>query len=329
MRFGIPILWLIALTLAAAAQSDDLPSPTPIPYTPEPRQIQWRLGFDLGNLTILETPELNPDSNYQAAITEAERILSRPGLSYGLALLPFMKVKVRTEQFVNPRQWTIMDLQGRTRPKNFQGLGVFMGTRMTSTEGGYHLVSVAAMPSDPFIGVRQEPFDGDLVFGFAGNLKSKHIRTKFSETKWENLLPVEDAADLPAGYEAIKQLLDDSTADGQQRFIYGTSIEALIRNQVRKLWLLNYSHPDTTMGKHPWGIFLEQSGSLEPLYMYKPAATEDQFVAYFVASLDLDGDGTDELVVEASYRLGTSFKVISGSGGKYRETYTSYYRGPA
>jgi hypothetical protein len=329
MKFVIPIICFIALTLAAGAQSDDLPSPTIVPYTPEPHQIQWRIGFDLGNLTVLETPELNPENNFKAAVSEADRILSRPGLSYGLGLLPFVKVKVRTEQFVNPRQWTIMDLQGRTKQKNFQGLGVFMGARMTSTEGGYHLVSLAAMPSDPFIGVRQEPFDGDLVFGFAGNLKSKHIRTKFSETKWENLLPVEDAADLPAGYEATKQLLDESDGDGQQRFIYGTSIEALIRNQVRKLWLLNYSHPDTAMGKHPWGIFLEQSGILEPLYIYKPSASEEQYVAYFVASLDLDGDGTDELVIEASYRLGTSFKVISAIGGKYRETYTSYYRGPA
>ena len=329
MRFGIAILCLIALTLAAGAQSDDLPSPTAVPYTPEPRQVQWRLGFDLGNLTILETPELNPDRDSKSAITEAERILPRPGLSYGLALLPFMKVKLRTEQLVNPRQWTILDLQGRAKQKNFQGLGVFMGSRMTSTEGGFHLVSVAAMPSDPFIGVRQEPFDGDLVFGFAGNLKSKHIRTKFSETKWENLLPVEDAADLPAGYEAAKQLIAEPNGDGQQRFIYGTSIEALIQNRISKLWLLNYSHPDTTMGTHPWGIFLERSGSLEPLYVYKPSPSEEQYVAYFVASVDLDGDGTDELVIEASYRLGTSFKVISGSGGKYRETYTSYYRGPA
>ena len=163
MRFGIAIVCLIALTLAAGAQSDDLPSPTAVPYTPEPRQVQWRLGFDLGNLTILETPELNPDRDFKSAITEAERILPRPGLSYGLALLPFMKVKLRTEQLVNPRQWTILDLQGRAKQKNFQGLGIFMGSRMTSTEGGFHLVSVAAMPSDPFIGVRQEPFDGDLV----------------------------------------------------------------------------------------------------------------------------------------------------------------------
>ena len=117
-------------------------------------------------------------------------------------------------------------------------------------------------------------------------------------------------ADLPAGYEAAKQLIDDPNGDGQQRFIYGTSIEALIQNRISKLWLLNYSHPDTAMGTHPWGIFLERSGGLEPLYVYKPSPSEEQYVAYFVASVDLDGDGTDELVIEASYRLGTSFKVI-------------------
>jgi hypothetical protein len=334
MRFWIPILGLTALTaltaltIGAVAQTDD-PSPTPVPYTPEPKQVQWRIGFDLGNVTLLETPELNPENDFKAAMSEAERVLPHPGLSFGLALLPFMKVNVQTQHLVNPRQWTILDLQGKTRQKAFQGIGVFMGTRMTSTEGGYHLVSIAAMPIDPFVGLRKEPFPGDLVFGFAGNLKSKHLRTKFSETKWENLLPVEDPAGLPAGYEAAKQLLEEHDADGQQRFLYGTSIEALIRNRVSKLWLLNYSHPDTTMGTHPWGIFLEQSDKLEPLYIHKPAASDEQYVAYFVASLDLEGDGTDELVIEASYRLGTAFKVISAPDGKYRESYTSYYRGPA
>ena len=41
------------------------------------------------------------------------------------------------------------------------------------------------------------------------------------------------------------------------------------------------------------------------------------------------GDGTDELVVEASYRIGTAFKVISMVDGKYQEIFTSYYRGPS
>jgi hypothetical protein len=29
-----------------------------VPFTPEPRSTQWRIGFDLGNAVILETPEL-------------------------------------------------------------------------------------------------------------------------------------------------------------------------------------------------------------------------------------------------------------------------------
>jgi hypothetical protein len=292
------------------------------------------LGFDLGNAVILEAPELNPEGNFKMAVNEAERILTHPSLSFGLALLPFMKVNVRREQLVNPKQWTVMDLEGRTRQRSFQGIGVFMGSRMTTTEGGYHLVSVAAMPAEPFMGVRQEASGENLIFALAGNLKSKHVRTKFSETKWENSLPVENPADVPAGYETAKQLLEDSNDNAKpeagQRFLYGTSIEALIRNRLSKLWLLNYSHPDTTIGTHPWGIFLEQSdGALEPLYIYKPSASEQQYVAYFVASVDLNGDGTDELVIEASYRLGTAFKVISAPNGKYQETYTSYYRGPA
>ncbi|PYS13936.1 MAG: hypothetical protein DMG15_09565 [Acidobacteria bacterium] len=329
MRFSIAILCFVTLVIRASAQTDDAPSPTAVPFTPEPRQSQWRIGFNMGNVTILETPELNPDNDFKAAVREAERLLPRPVLSFGLALLPFMKVNVDTRQLVNPRQWTILDLEGKSTAKSFQGIGIFMGTQMTSTEGGYHLVSMASMPSDPFLGVRKEPFSGNLIFGIAGNVKTKHLRTKLFETKWENLLPVEDPATLPAGYEAAKELLDDKNSSPQQRFIYGTSIEALVRGRVAKLWLLNYSHPDTTIGTHPWGIFLEQSGRLEPLYINKPSVSDEQYVAYFVASLDLDGDSTDELVLEASYRLGTAFKVISASGGNYRETYTSYYRGPA
>ena len=205
-----------------------------------------------------------------------------------------------------------------------------MGRRLASNEGGYHLVSLPAMAINPFLGLRREPAAEDLIFGFAGQLKGKlQIHTKLSETKWENLLPVEDPTNLPAGYLSAKELLDDHSSDGQQRFLYGTSIEALIHNRINKLWLLNYSHPDTTVGSHPWGIFLEENGRLQPLYIYKPSTPDDPYVAYFIASVDLDQDGNDELVVEASYRIGTAYKVISNSGGKYQEILTSYYRGPA
>src|SRR5262249_801451 len=155
------------------------------------------------------------------------------------------------------------------------------------------------------------------------------IHTRLSETKWENLLPVEDPSGLPADFESAKKLLDDHPSDAHQRFLYGTSIEALIRNQVHKLWLFNYSHPDTTLGNHPWGVFLEEDGHLQPLYIFKSTNSADPYVAYFTAALDLDRDGTDELIIEASYRIGTAYKVISSVGGKYQEVFSSYYRGPA
>jgi hypothetical protein len=262
---------------------------------------------------------------------EAERVLKDPLLAFGLALLPASKVTVRTDRLVNPRQWTVLNLLGKTDRRAFQTLGVFMGRRMTSTEGGYHLVSVPAIPTNPFVALRREPAPKDLIFGFAGRIRGKLlVHTKLSETKWENLLPVEDPADLPPGYLSARELLDDQPSAGSpQRFIYGTSIEAAIGNRVSKLWLLNYSHPDTTLGSHPWGVFVESAGGLQPLYVHKPTGSDDPFVAYFVASLDLNQDGNDELVIEASYRIGTAYKVISNVGGKYQEILTSYYRGPA
>ena len=319
-----------AIGAAAIAQVGSLPSQTPVPFTQEPRQLQWRIGFDLGNAAILETPELNPENDFKLAMKEAARIFPASYLSYGLAFLPFPKVNTRSQQLVNPRQWTILDLRGKTSRKSFTTLGVFMGRLMTTTEGGYHLVSLAEAPVDPFLGVRKEPAPQDLIFGFAGPMKGRiQLRTKLEETKWKDLLPAEDPADLPAGYEAAKQLLDDHTAGDQKRYLYGTSIEALVKGRLSKLWLLNYSHPDTTIGSHPWGIFVEEAGGLQPLYIFKPAPSSEPYVAYFTASLDLNQDGSDELVVEASYRIGTAFKVISLAGGKYQETFTSYYRGPA
>jgi hypothetical protein len=328
MRAFLAGLSLLALAIAGSAQVDDIPSPSPVPHTTQPRQLQWRIGFDLGNATILETPELNPDGDYKRAVSDAQHVIKSALLSFGLALLPYSKMEISDLRLVNPKDWTILDLHNKTTRKSFQYLGVFMGTRMTTTEGGYHLVSLAVPAQDAFLGTRKEPAPGDLIFGFSGPIKRRlQLRTKLAETKWENLLPVEDPTALPAGYEAAKQLLDDHKDEGP-RYLYGTSIEATVGNRLSTAWLLNYSHPDTTKGTHPWGIFVEEEGGLRPLYIYKPSGIDEPFVAYFTASLDLNQDGADEFVVEASYRVGTAYKVISSVNGKYQEVFTSYYRGP-
>lgn len=319
----------LVLGVAATAQNDDPPAPTPVPFTAQPRQTQWRIGFDLGNVSVLETPELNPQNDFRLAIRETQRVLPKSLLSFGLALLPFSQISIETSGLVNPRQWIIVDLHGNVKHRTFQGIGVFMGTKLASEEGGYHLVSIPLMPSNPFLGLRKEPSSEDLIFAFAAPTKTKlQVRTKLSETPWQNLLPVEDPTQLPAGYETARQVLDQNDHDDHRRFLYGTSIEASIQRRISRLWLLNYSHPDTSIGSHPWGIFLEMPGGLEPLYVFKPSDSDRHYVAYLLAAIDLNQDGTDELVVEATYHNGTAYKVISATGNKYQEVYTSYYRGP-
>src|SRR5262245_54111777 len=105
MRYVISLVCAIALAAAAVAQNDSPPSPTPVPFTPDPHQLQWRLGFNLGNAMILETPELNPENDFHSAVSEAERIIPRPTLAFGLALLPFTKLDIKDRQLINPRQW--------------------------------------------------------------------------------------------------------------------------------------------------------------------------------------------------------------------------------
>src|SRR5262249_29249646 len=94
----IPLVSCIAVAVAAFAQTEDPPAPTAVPFTAEPHQLQWRIGFDLGNVVILETPELNPENDTKSATREAERMLPHPLLAFGLALLPASKVNVRTQQ---------------------------------------------------------------------------------------------------------------------------------------------------------------------------------------------------------------------------------------
>jgi len=46
-----------------------------------------------------------------------------------------------------------------------------------------------------------------------------------------------------------------------------------------------------------------------------------------VAAIDLNGDGSDELVVGAVYYEGSSYKVFSFHEGKFVEVYDSFYHG--
>src|SRR4030095_11949157 len=107
-QWFFPFACCITLAAVAIAQVEDVPTPTRVPFTPDPRQLQWGSGVDLGNAVILETPELNPQSDSRSAVREAERVLRTPFLDFGLGLVPVSSVAIQNQQLVNPRQWTVL-----------------------------------------------------------------------------------------------------------------------------------------------------------------------------------------------------------------------------
>src|SRR5262245_9815665 len=108
-------LFMLAAVVAAQTPSDEAP------VTPPPARPEWRLGFDLGNMTILETPELQPENNGEYSIA-----------NFRLRWISLSKTRIDSAKLVNPRQWAVLDQHGNVRQREFRWLAAV---------GGYYLVS--------------------------------------------------------------------------------------------------------------------------------------------------------------------------------------------
>jgi hypothetical protein len=291
------LLLLVAVTVSIAAQTEEQ-----APVTPPPPKPEWRLGFDLGNMTILETPELQPENNgeYSAA-------------NFRLSWISLSKTRIDAARLVNPRQWAVLDQHGNVRQREFRWLAAV---------GGYYLVSTTAAQIAG-LQPQQTPRPENVVFGVAGlNGPPPQVRTRLTQTAWKNDAPIERADDLPQNYQAVRQALYANAPDADRRVVYGSSMLALVEGRVAKLWLLNYADPDLFRGTRPWGVFKETPAGLIPVFISRGG----KYHADLFAGIDADRDGNDDLVVEARYATGTSYKVIALMDGVYREVRDTYYR---
>src|SRR5262245_33630163 len=239
---------LVVLILLAVSEQQ-------VPVTPAPATPEWRLGFDLGNMVILEAPELNPGNNEENSTSDLR-----------LNVLAFSNTRVDSSRLLNTRQWAVLDQHGNVRQREFRWLGAF---------AAYYLVWSPAIQTVGPIRPQQAPSQDRIVFGVAGLPgPPPQVRTRLTQTPWKNEAPVESPDDLPVGYTEAKQDLRSSPLNGLHPVVYGSSMLALVRKRVEKLWLLNYGDPDLTRGTHPWGIFMETSTGLNALYVYRPPGND-------------------------------------------------------
>jgi hypothetical protein len=323
----VAVACLLLSAALAVAQTDS--GGDEVPATAAPPTPEWRLGFDLGNLVILETPELNPGGNEAAARRVAQALLPDTPAALVLNVLPFLKVPTESRGLLNTRQWAVMDQHGNVRQREFRWLAVLQGQAATA-RGGYHLASGAAVRAPGPIVPDRTPTQENIVFAAAGLPgPPPQVRTRLTQTPWRDGIPVESPDDLPAGYAAAKARLAPFSPDAARRIVYGSSMRALLQKRVETLWLLNYGDPDLKRGSHPWGIFIAGPVGLLPVYIATAVEHDGgraSFHANLFAGIDADRDGNDDLVVEARSAAGVSYKVIAVVNGTYREIRTSYLR---
>ena len=293
--------FFLSLMLAAivAAQT---PGEEQAPVTSPPAKPEWRLGFDLGNMTVLEVPELQPESNGEYSIA-----------NFRFRWISLSKTRIDAARLVNPRQWAVLDQHGNVRQREFRWL---------CAVGGYYLVWTAT-PQIIGLQPQQTPRPENVVFAVAGLAgPPPQVRTRLTQTPWKNDAPIERADDLPENYATARQALYANAPDANRRAVYGSSMLALIQKHVEKLWLLNYADPDLSRGTRPWGIFKETPAGLTPVFVSRGG----KYHADLFAGIDADRDGNDDLVIECRYATGMSYKVIALVDGAYRDVRDTYFR---
>src|SRR5262249_28339327 len=157
------------LALFAAVVAAQAPGEEQAPVTPPPAKPEWRLGFDLGNMIILETPELRSENNgeYSAA-------------NFRLRWISLSKTRIDATRLVHPRQWAVLDQHGKLRQREFRWLAAV---------GGYYLVSTTAAQVTG-LQPQQTPRPENVVFAVAGlNGPQPQVRTRLTQTAWKNDAP--------------------------------------------------------------------------------------------------------------------------------------------
>lgn len=311
-----------------------------VPFTMPPAQPVWRLGFagapDVFFIELLPAkPEICDERDQLVS-----EIASAPGLE-GAVLLAFgQAAQLGNVDLLNPPTWTMVDMKGRVWQQSFSKLAAVASDVHT---GCYYLTSgFPLVPPGPLFPI-EWPKDQNLIFAIAGTVSTPpaiHLplfdvpTDQYGQPRMDpEFLPPQYALilDLPA----VRAALADSipTARVEETIVFGNCLVAHWGANSDTLWTINHSwraEHQEPLWKH-WGILRADDEGFVPLYLQGPVAMLQNYGSFidarFVAALDLDGDGYDELVVGASYYEGNNYRVFSWQTEKLVEVYDSFYYG--
>ncbi len=321
----------------------------PIPFTNPPKKPIWRLGFHYkykeNSLFLLELkPPLCKERDRLAK--DAYRSPDRPSTEC-VFFVPFSKLKTKEKQnIVNPRKWYILGINHIFGEKSFTKLAIvitacqsgcfYMGSEYPENNTAFYPHEKVPNDTSPF------SVNEDLIIGIAGNLK-KYPIVRLPSTEIKN--SIDEPHFLPEEYTKLLDMpiVKKRLGKDQKKFrassiiVEGHSIKATIDSKHPKqetLWIIRWkteSDAPFFEGMMLWGIFNVTKNGLKPIYLSNkidPSLRYDyKYWPEFIAAVDLDVDGIDELILHAGYSEGSSYKVFAFKKNRFVEIYNSEYYG--
>lgn len=299
----------------------------------------WRLGFYLGlDNYVIEVPlkgecdwRNDPESELGSYIGRLWQTAWDASNKRGVASskyaikVPQSKIKeIGDTQFLGPKAWTVLNLNGNSQNLSFTTL-VVLEDEVHSHDGCFFLGS-ESMQADRVQAVPISSNERTLIIAFSN--PPKVIPGLRSAVK----------GSIPTGYEefikgpAFHKATGTTYAEVMNKQLITTSykIRATIDSArgPEDLWLLNWS--SKTMEQNMGSILLRaEAGHLAPIFIRAKSSKEygQNYSLSLLAAIDLTEDGRDELIMEAAYSEGTSYIVYGWNKGKLSEIYSSAYYG--
>jgi hypothetical protein len=312
----------------------------PIAFTGNPEKQQWRIGFrGLSDIYFLELLPSNRE-----ICDEQRNILRFISDKHGypkdywpcVVSVPFsMAKKIKTKTIINPQNWTVIDMDNIVRKMSFTQLVAFHNDTYC---GCWYMGSDSLREKKQLYYPTELINNHNFVFGIAGQLK----------TVPKVQLPVTNETDdsyfLPNGHKTLLSLPEMKKNLGKDygkfkesaKLEYGQSIKAVIKKgeQPEVLWLFHWNtKKDDPDNSWLWGIFNVKNGKLKPLFLSKLTKDDekinyfDRYSISFVAAIDLNGDGLDEIVTSAYYYEGSAYNVFAFENNAFKKIYSSFYYG--
>lgn len=227
--------------------------------------------------------------------------------------------------WVNPEVWTVVDMQGKASHVRFPYQAIL---GMVGGSSGWQIGS-ASLPPTGLPPVGPSFADEDLVFGIAAKLDTPPVlRRPLERADREHACEHNKVFDpRPNAFAPPPALLKQAMAIIEADHRYKTATEAhgilcwhavnavLAKgSQPVTLWLANVGSPNMledpgySVSTKNYFFAEDPRGSLSLLQVRGGNGTSNgnDFHARFLAAVDLDGDGVDEILLQANYYESTN-----------------------